>query len=242
MFVTQPQNYWVRSSVCNPRQFLARTGWSGQNFSHCNLQHFHSLSKQNQVFSPIPPGGLQTQKVNLCALFSCLRREFLECFFGGEFKGKSSDVLTEIRILGEFFGRLIGHTPCTAGTVGLSGKKFQKRSGKTPETLSERFLQLPSRVRLRCPKPHDSRHLRLPEHFQNSLPSVRLGTPLFQNWFQRGPLRAGHGIPSSTEGISDLKEFRRTPGVLKENWGNFWCLEVQRYPLPFQWQKPKPWF
>ena len=34
-------------------------------------------------------------------------------------------------------------------------------------------------------------------------PPVRLGVPLFQQWFRRGPLRAGPGIPSSTEGISD---------------------------------------
>ena len=35
--------------------------------------------------------------------------------------------------------------------------------------------------------------------------SVRLGTPLFfQKWFRRGPLRAGDGIPSSAEGISEI--------------------------------------
>ena len=27
----------------------------------------------------------------------------------------------------------------------------------------------------------------------------------FQEWFRRGPLRAGHGISSSTEGISELR-------------------------------------
>ena len=94
----------------------------------------------------------------------------------------------------------LGHTPSTAGTF---RKRFRKNSGKTPETLSERFLEFPSRVWLGCPKPYNLRHLRLPEHFQNSLPPVQLGTPLFQKWFRRGPLRAGHGIPSSTEGISD---------------------------------------
>ena len=60
----------------------------------------------------------------------------------------------------------MGHTPSTAGTF---RKKFRKDSGKTPETLSERFLEFPSRVRLGSPKPYHSRHLRLPEHFQNSL-------------------------------------------------------------------------
>ena len=64
---------------------------------------------------------------------------------------------------------LLGHTPSTAGTF---RKKFRKNSRKTPETLSERFLEFPSRVRLGCPKPYNSRHLRLPERFQNSLPST----------------------------------------------------------------------
>ena len=92
--------------------------------------------------------------------------------------------------------------------LGLSGRN----SGKTPETLSERFLEFPSRVRLGCPKPYNSRHLRLPEHFQNSLPpQYGWGRLFFQNWFQRGPLRAGHGIPSSTGGIPDQ---RRVCGVV----------------------------
>ena len=99
---------------------------------------------------------------------------------------------------------LLGHTPNTAGTF---RKKFRKNSGKTPETLSERFLEFPSRVRLGCPKPYNLRHLRLPEHFQIpefSPPQYGWGRLFFQNWFRRGPLRACHGIPSSTGGISDL--------------------------------------
>ena len=59
----------------------------------------------------------------------------------------------------------LGHTPSTAGTF---GKKFRKNSGKTPKTLSERFLEFPSRVQPGCPKPYNSRHLRLPEHLQNT--------------------------------------------------------------------------
>ena len=50
--------------------------------------------------------------------------------------------------------------------LGLSGRN----SGKTPETLSERFLEFPSRVRLGCPKPYNSRHLRLPERFPEFSP------------------------------------------------------------------------
>ena len=75
---------------------------------------------------------------------------------------------------------------------------------QTPETLSERFLKFPSRVRLGCPKPYNSRHLRLPERFQNSLPPSPAGdASFFRDWFRRKPLSAGHGIPSSTGGISD---------------------------------------
>ena len=47
----------------------------------------------------------------------------------------------------------MGHTPSTAGTF---RKKFRINSGKTPETLSERFLEFPSRVRPGCPKPFEA--------------------------------------------------------------------------------------
>ena len=48
-------------------------------------------------------------------------------------------------------------------------------SGRTPETLSERFLEFPSRVWLGSPKPYNSRHLKAPEHFQNYLPPSTAG-------------------------------------------------------------------
>ena len=92
-----------------------------------------------------------------------------------------------------------GHTPSTAGTF---RKKFRKNSGKTPETLSERFLEFLSRVRLGCPKPYNSRHLRLPERFQNSLPSSTAGDASF--------FRIGSG-----EGLSEpVMEFPAVLGVL----------------------------
>ena len=94
-----------------------------------------------------------------------------------------------------------GHTPSTAGTF---RKKFRKNSGKTPETLSERFLEFPSRVRLGCPKPYNSRHLRLPERFQNSLPPSTAGDASF--------FRIGSG-----EGLSELvMEFPAVLGVFLE--------------------------
>ena len=91
----------------------------------------------------------------------------------------------------------MGHTPSTART---SRKKFRNNSGKTPETLSEHFLEFPSRVRLECPKPYNSRHLRLPEHLPNSLPPSTAGDASF--------FRIGSG-----EGLSELvMEF---PAVLR---------------------------
>ena len=84
-------------------------------------------------------------------------------------------------------------------------KKFQENSGKTPETLSELFLEFPSRVRLGSPKPYTSKHLKQPEHFQNSVP---LGTASDVSFFRIG----------SGEGLSELlMEF---PAVL---WRAFLC-------------------
>ena len=74
---------------------------------------------------------------------------------------------------------------------------------KTPETLSERFLEFPSRVRLGSPKPYNSTYLRLPKHFQNSLLLCTAGDASF---FRSGASQSCcHGIPSSSEGLSDLK-------------------------------------
>ena len=99
----------------------------------------------------------------------------------GERQNRQSHHLPEIdpySFLNMCHSPILGHTPSTAGT---SRKKFRKNSGKTPETLSERFLEFPSRARLGAPKPYNSRPLRLPEHFQNSLPPIRRGAPLFSD-------------------------------------------------------------
>ena len=68
--------------------------------------------------------------------------------------------------------------PVRLGLSGRNSGKFRKRS----QSISWNSP-------LGCPK--------------LSPPPVRLGRLSFQNWFQRGPLRAGHGIPSSTEGIPE---------------------------------------
>ena len=102
-------------------------------------------------------------------------------------------------------------------TAGTSRKKFRKNSGKTPETLSERFLEFPSSVRLGCPKPYNSRHLRLPEHFQNSLPPSMAGDASF--------FRIGSG-----EGLSELvMEF---PALLRASLRfatRIWAIRANRF-------------
>ena len=109
-----------------------------------------------------------------------------------------------------FITQIVGHTPSTAGTF---RKKFRKYFGKTPETLSERFLEFPSRVRLGCPKPYSSRHLRLAEHFQNSLPPSTAGDASF--------FRSGSG-----EGLSEpAMEFPAVLGYFP-NWGS------PKWPIP----------
>ena len=96
----------------------------------------------------------------------------------------------------------MGHTPSTAGTF---RKDFRKNSGKTPETLSERFLEFSLRVRLGCPKPYSSRHLRLPEHFQIYLPPSTAGGASF---FRSG---SGEGLPEpGMEFPAVLGAFRST--------------------------------
>ena len=110
-------------------------------------------------------------------------RRVWEILMGALKRGFASQILRENRasiLPGNwaFWGSLarpsLGHTPSTAGTF---WKKFRKNSGKTPETLSERFLEFPSRVRLGCLKPYNSRHSRLPERFQNSLPPPEFFVP-----------------------------------------------------------------
>ena len=69
------------------------------------------------------------------------------------------------------------------------------------KTLSEHFLEFPSRVRLGSPKHYNSRHLKAPEHFQNCLPPSTAGDASF--------FRSGSG-----EGLSEpVMEFPAVLGV-----------------------------
>ena len=129
----------------------------------------------------------------------------------------------------------MGHTPSTAGTF---RKKFRKNSGKTPEslTLSESFLEFSSRVRLGSPKPYVSRHMRLPEHFQNSLPPSAAGdASFFRGGFGEGLSEPVMEFPAVLGGISDERLFffsRKTLRFKRSRmaiWGHFlWRMRLMR--------------
>ena len=88
--------------------------------------------------------------------------------------------------------------PVRLGLSGRNSGKIPERPRKRSQSISWNF---PSRVRLGCPKPYNSRHLRLPERFQNSLPPSTAGDASF--------FRIGSG-----EGLSELvMEFPAVLGV-----------------------------
>ena len=114
----------------------------------------------------------------------------------------------------------VGHTPSTVGTF---RKKFRKNSGKTSETLSEPFLEFRLRVRLESPKPYNSRHLRLPELFQNYLPLSTAGDACFLS----EPLFRGEGLSElvmefwvHVYGV--VRQHSVLRRVLRRFWGGFW--------------------
>ena len=76
----------------------------------------------------------------------------------------------------------VGHTPSTAGT-------FRKKFRKDPGNALRAFPGIPVESTAGCPKPYHSRHLKAPEHFQNSLPPSTAGGASF---FRSG---SGEGLP-----------------------------------------------
>ena len=96
----------------------------------------------------------------------------------------------------------LGHTPSTAGTF---WKKFRKNSGKTPKCSQSVSWNSPREYGWDAPNPIIKGIWRLPEHESRILsPPVRLGTPLFSEVVpERASQSCCHGIPSSTEGISE---------------------------------------
>ena len=89
--------------------------------------------------------------------------------------------------------------PLSPVRLGLSRRNSGEISfRKIPETLSDLFQEFPLRAWLGPPTPFNSRHLKAPEHYQNSLPpQYGSGRFFFLEVVLEGPLRAGHGIPSS---------------------------------------------
>ena len=71
---------------------------------------------------------------------------------------------------------LLGHAPCTAGTF---RKKIQKKSRKDPGNALRAVPGIPLESTAGNPQPYNSRHLRLPEHFRNSLPLSTAGDASF---------------------------------------------------------------
>ena len=87
-----------------------------------------------------------------------------------------------------FFRATIGpYPPSTAGTFWKKFRKNSERPRKRSQSISLNSLERRAFPELSPPQYGDG-----------------LGRLFFQNWFRRGPLRAAHGIPSSTECISEL--------------------------------------
>ena len=100
---------------------------------------------------------------------------------------------------------VLGHTPSTAGTF---RKKFRKNYGKTPETLSECFLEFPSRVRLgssQKARPGIQGIWGFQIISRILSPSVWRGTNLFSEVVpERASQGCCHEIRTSNEGISEV--------------------------------------
>ena len=83
-------------------------------------------------------------------------------------------------------------------------EEFRKSSGKTPGNALRAFPGIPLESTAGMPQTLQFKAFEGSRAFPEfSPPPVRLETFFLQKWFRRGPLRAGHGIPSSAGGISD---------------------------------------
>ena len=93
----------------------------------------------------------------------------------------------------------MGHTPSTAGTFRKKFRKIPERPRKRSQSVSWNSAR---EYGWDAPKPYNSRHLRLPEHFLNSLPPSTAGHASFF-------VRSGSG-----EGLSEaVMEFPAVLGV-----------------------------
>ena len=138
----------------------------------------------------------------------------------------------------------IGPTPSTAGTF---GRKFRKNSGKDPGKALGAFAGIPLESTAGLPKALYFKPFGASRAFPElSPPQCGWGRLFFQKWFGK-PLRAGHGIPGSTEGISDWVR----PDVCfsfnvahaqKEPVNSFRQVLIGRLSLPSKtMEKVRPW-
>ena len=93
----------------------------------------------------------------------------------------------------------VGHTPSTAGTSGRNSGKIPERPWKRSQSVS---WNSPREYGWDPPNTIIQGIWRLQSISRILSPQYGWGRFFFQKWFRRGPLRAGHGIPSSTGGIS----------------------------------------
>ena len=102
---------------------------------------------------------------------------------------------------------LFSGTPAMAGPYPWHGWDFPEEIPEDPGNALRGFPGIPLES---IAWTYNSRHLKPPvsaESISRILsPQYSWGRLLFQRWFRRGPLRAGHGIPSSTEGLSEWQK------------------------------------
>ena len=116
--------------------------------------------------------------------------------------------------------------------------QIRKNAGKTPETLSELSLEFPSRVQLLSPKAYKSRHVRLPEHFQNSFPLSRAGDASFFIRRILAPIKIKSALPLPPQKT-------KTPPPHKKNeefYGHesFPAERTQIFQAPIKFAQPFP--
>ena len=123
----------------------------------------------------------KSKKARIGGSGKCIK-DSRDCY-GGSFKGPDSGL---VFLFCPFWDFLWAIPPVRLGLSEDILEKFRKDPGNALRA----FPGIPLGSTAGIPKPYNSRHLRLPEHFQNSLPQYGWGRLFFQKWFRRGPSRA----------------------------------------------------
>ena len=96
---------------------------------------------------------------------------------------------------------IIGRAPSAAKHF---RSEIRNKSGNTLETLSEQILNLQVSYSWRSPNPGKQSRFPSQINFRTALPPVRLGPFPFLKGPLHGTARAGHEIPNSTGGTSEI--------------------------------------